>query len=171
MKTFEEKYTAWIDGELSGAELAAFERELEGHPDAQADRESTLKLGEFLRRNSEVAPLAHPDFFNHQILQRIEAEKTVARPRGWEWSWPRLAWAGLAALLVAGFLFKAWIPTESQPLGFAESGSEAPGVAEIVHVSAGDPSISVTPMHDSRDNVTVLWLEGLDYLPASYNLR
>ncbi len=171
MKTFEENYTAWIDGKLSGAELAAFERELEGHPDAQADRESALKLGEFLRRNSGGAPLAHPDFFNHQILQRIEAEKNSAPARGWEWSWPRFAWAGLAALLVAVFLFKVWIPTESQPLGFAESGSVAPGFAEIVRVRAGDPSISVTPMYDLRDNVTVLWLEGLDYLPASYKLR
>jgi anti-sigma factor RsiW len=171
MKTFEEKYTAWIDGKLSGAELAAFERELEGYPEAQADRESTLKLGEFLRRNSAGVSLSHPDFFNHQILQRIEAEKNTVSSRGREWAWPRFAWAGFAALLVAGVLFRAWIPTAPQPLGFAEGGAEAPSFAEIVHVRAGDPSISVTPVYDSRDNVTVLWLEGLDYLPASYKLR
>jgi hypothetical protein len=33
MKTFEEKLTLWIDGRLAGAELAAFERELEAHPE------------------------------------------------------------------------------------------------------------------------------------------
>ena len=38
MKTFEEKWTAWIDGELTGAELAAFEASL---PDKAAARNST----------------------------------------------------------------------------------------------------------------------------------
>ena len=36
MKPFEEKFTAWVDGRLSGAELAGFERELEAHPEAPA---------------------------------------------------------------------------------------------------------------------------------------
>ena len=41
MKTFEERYTAWIDGELEGAALlAAFEQELApaAPPQGEADR-------------------------------------------------------------------------------------------------------------------------------------
>ena len=45
MKTFEEKFTAWVDGRLTGAELAAFERELESHPEALAEKEAALDLG------------------------------------------------------------------------------------------------------------------------------
>ena len=40
MKTFEEKFTAWVDGQLTGPELAAFERELESHPEALAEKEA-----------------------------------------------------------------------------------------------------------------------------------
>ena len=38
MKPFEEQFTAWTDGKLTGEELAAFERELAQHPEAAADK-------------------------------------------------------------------------------------------------------------------------------------
>ena len=42
MQTFEERYTAWIDGKLTGAELAAFERELADRPAAHDNHIETL---------------------------------------------------------------------------------------------------------------------------------
>ena len=52
MNTFEERFTAWTDGHLSGEKLAAFENELaEQHGDAAAERDSALKLGAFLREH------------------------------------------------------------------------------------------------------------------------
>ena len=49
MKTFEERFTAWVDGQLTGEALAAFEKELAAHPEATADRDAALKIGELLR--------------------------------------------------------------------------------------------------------------------------
>ena len=52
MKTFEERYTAWIDGRLEGSALTAFEQELTRRAaagEAQADRQDTQRLRALLR--------------------------------------------------------------------------------------------------------------------------
>ncbi len=176
MKTFEERYTAWIDGKLSGPELASFERELETIPEAGDDKVSVQRLGDLLRRHSEAPALSHEDFFSHQIMHRIAAESFAAPPvarRWWSWSLPQLVGAGAASLLLAAVLFKTLIPIESTaPLGAATALYPAGSnyFAEIVDVRTSDPGISATTIYDIKDNVTVLWLDGLDYLPASYKL-
>ena len=49
MKTFEEKWTAWLDGELSGDELAEFEASLPDKAAAEAEKRDAQKLGAFLK--------------------------------------------------------------------------------------------------------------------------
>lgn len=168
MKPFEERFTAWVDDQLTGAELAEFEKELASYPEAPAERAEARKLGELLR--SQPAPkMGNEDFFNHQLMQRIAAvtprAAEPAKARGWFWSLPRLALAGGACLVIAGGLFKALIPAGPSP------GAQSDYYAEIVHVRPGDPSISASTLYDPADNVTVVWLDGLDYIPASYALR
>jgi anti-sigma factor RsiW len=167
MKTFEERYTAWIDGKLSAAELADFERELETRPEAAADKKDVERLGHLLRRHADVPSLTNADFFSHQMMARIAADssetRAVRRHRWWTWSLPQLAMAGAACLLVAGGLFKMMIP-----VGAVDAGK--PYFAEIVDARTDDPHVSATPVYNAKDNVTVLWLDGLDYLPASYKL-
>ena len=73
MKTFEERFTAWVDGQLTGPDLAECEKELATHPEAAAERAEAQKLGDLLR--AQHAPkLGNADFFNHQLMQRIAAE-------------------------------------------------------------------------------------------------
>ena len=48
MKTFEEKFNAWLDGLLSGEELKSFENE---HPSLHQDKAEFLKLKNLLRDN------------------------------------------------------------------------------------------------------------------------
>ena len=164
MKTFEECFTAWVDGQLTGDDLAAFEKELANHPEAMGDREAALKIGDLLRTHPTVPALANAAIFNLQLQQRIEAE--TPRPRGrnreerepFFWTLPRLLWAGVACLAIAGVLFGTMIPKTSEP---------APSnyFAQVVEAWPSDPSISATTVYDPKDNVTVLWLEGLDYIP------
>ncbi|MES2568848.1 MAG: hypothetical protein V4710_02195 [Verrucomicrobiota bacterium] len=164
MKLSEEKYTAWIDGTLSEAEQAAFEHELDAA--AKADKKEAHQLGDLLRRHAQAPPLGNADFFTHQIMHRIASESAAPRRKvWWNWSLPRLAWAGALSLLIAGALFKTivWPDTARQNVD--------PYFAEIVDVRTFDPNISATPVYDPKDNVTVLWLDGLDYLPASYKLQ
>ena len=44
MKTFEEKWTAWIDGDLTGHELAEFEASLPDLAAAEAEKRDAQKL-------------------------------------------------------------------------------------------------------------------------------
>ena len=168
MKTFEERFTAWVDGQLTGPALAEFEKELATHPEAAAERAEAQKLGDLLR--AQPAPkLGNADFFNHQLMQRIAAETPRAaepvRARGWFWSLPRLAFAGAACLVVAGGLFKTLIPAAVPP------GEKSKYYAQVVEAWPADPSISATTVYNPKDNVTVVWLDGLDYIPATYALK
>lgn len=167
MKTFEERFTAYIDGQLTGPALADFERELAQHPDAARDAGAARKLGRLLREHPTAPSLTNPDFFNLQIQQRIAADQPRERRGGWSWSLPRLVWAGAACLLMAGAMFKMLIPTGPQP--FLDEA--APYFAQVVESWPSDPSIYASTVYNPRDNVTVLWLDGLDYIPASYKLE
>ncbi len=168
MKPFEERFTAWVDGRLTGAELAEFENELAAHPDALAEREDARKLGDLLRAQP-TPPLGNADFFNHQLMERIAAETPRAaepvKVRGWFWSLPRLVLAGAACLAIAGGLFKTLIPPAAAP------GEKSKYYAQVIEAWPADPSISAITVYNPEDNVTVVWLDGLDYIPATYALN
>jgi anti-sigma factor RsiW len=171
MKTFEERFTAYVDGALQGAELARFEQELATHPEADGEKESALKLRRLLREHSTPQTLTNPDFFNLQIQERIAAdqprERRPQRGVGSFWSLSRLLWAGATCLLLAAVMFKTLIPTG----GPALASEVSPYFAQVVESWPSDPSISASTVYSPADNVTVLWLDGLDYLPASYELK
>ena len=176
MKPFEERYTAWVDGRMSDAERLAFEQELPDVGEAENDKGSLAQLGGLLRNDARETRLPSPDFFNHQLLQRIELEqhaKEPAKSRGWSWSIPQLAWAGAACLLTAVVLYQTTVPSPSATPAnsLAQAKDDASYFAEIVDVRTDDPNVYASTVYTPSDNVTVLWLEGLDYLPASYALQ
>lgn len=162
MKTFEEKFTAWVDGELKGAELAVFEAELAKVDDADLDRVVTRQLGDLLREHGKPPELSNADFFNDQIMQRIEAEmppQPEAKPRrAWfSWSLPSLGLAGAFSLLVAFTLYHYMIPTGPQ---------QSPALADepIISTYSGDPTITASAFYSKQNDVTVLWLDGSKYM-------
>jgi len=169
MKTFEERYTAWVDGRLTSQELTDFEQELVDPVEARADKEVAHKLRDLLRQHGQAPALTNGEFFNHQLRHRMKAappETSHRAPsRKWRWSLPHLALAGAACLLIAGALFKMLIPTgdfvENEPQYFAK----------IIAANAADPTIFATTFYAPEEKVTVIWLDGLDYLPASYTLQ
>jgi hypothetical protein len=61
-------------------------------------------------------------------------------------------------------LFKTLIPSQ-------ETVAEGPYVAEIFTTEPADPSIQARVVYAPEDRVTVIWLDGLEYLPASYQLE
>ncbi|EDY21650.1 putative transmembrane anti-sigma factor [Chthoniobacter flavus Ellin428] len=169
MKPFEEQFTAWVDGKLTDAELAEFEKQLAEHPDAAADRDDALKLGRLLRAHPPVLEMPNPDFFNHQLLQRIEAETPkprVVEKKQWSfWSIPGLAWAGASCLIVAGALFATMIPGGPKHL------ETSTYFAQVVENWSTDPNVTASTVYDPKDQMTVVWLDGLDYIPATYALN
>jgi anti-sigma factor RsiW len=177
MKTFEEKWTAWIDGQLSGHEREEFEASLPDRAAAEAEKSQTLKLGAFLKEQLQPIAMGNEDFFQHQLRTRIESESDVESEREEEtfalpalstwWSIRRLLWAGAASLaifVVCTFL----VLNEKQPQ------DQSPYLSQILQArvdSTVSPYATVSIFQTKEDRVTVLWVDGLKSLPTEYAAR
>src|SRR6266404_8395096 len=101
MKTFEEKWTAWLDEQLSGKELEVFEASLPDLAVARAEKRDAKKLGSFLKEQLAAQELSNEEFFSHQLRERIARETEDPDDRGTRSTWwtvPRLVWCGATAL-------------------------------------------------------------------------
>src|SRR5689334_6080348 len=107
MKTFEEKWTAWVDDQLTGNELAEFEASLPDKRAAEVEKRAAKKLGTLLQRELTPRALPNADFFSHQLRQQIDRDERGERSEragsdGVSIWWPirRLVWAGAASLAI-----------------------------------------------------------------------
>jgi len=169
MKTFEEKWTAWLDGQLSGRELIEFESSLPDLAAAESEKRDAHKLGAFLKKELGAQALANEEFFSHQIRDRIARDsEDRSRGRGFGSTWwtvPRLVWCGATALALF-LICSVAIIREHQP------GEQSEYLTQILN-SRVDPAVNphatVSIFESKNDNkVTVLWTEGLQSLPADY---
>ena len=170
MKTFEEKWTAWIDGELSGAELAEFEAALPDRAAAEAEKGNAHKLGAFLKENMPARAMGNEEFFHHQLRQGIAADARSAAPeesaaaRPALWPIGRLVWLGATSLAIfcvcAFFVMREKAPTDqSQYLTQILNARVDPALG---------PNATISMFELKEDKVTVLWTEGLQSLPSEY---
>ena len=171
MKTFEEKWTAWLDDQLSGSELSQFETLLPDKAAAEAEKAESKKLGELLKRELSAHPIANEEFFSHQLRERIMRETREPARRGtrqtasykW-WTVPRLLWVGSASLAVFA-VFTLAVMHEKNPA------EESQYLTQILNARVDpvvSPNATVSIFEVKQDRVTVLWTEGLQSLPADY---
>jgi len=166
MKTFEEKWTAWLDGKLSDKELVEFEASLPDLAAAKAEKHDAQKLGAFLKEQLGAQTLSNEEFFNHQIRERITRdEEDRHRSRSIRWTIPRLVWSGATALALFLITTVALL-TQHQP------GEQSEYLTQILNSRvdpAANPNATIYIFESKNDNkVTVLWTEGLQSLPADY---
>ena len=166
MKTFEEKWTAWLDGQLSGKELAEFESSLPDLAAAEAEKRDSQKLGAFLKEQLTTQAMSNEEFFSHQLHERI-ARESAARHRStstW-WTIPRLVWSGATALALF-VITTVLLMSQHQP------GEQSEYLTQILQSRvdpAANPNATISIFESKTDNkVTVLWTEGLQSLPADY---
>src|SRR5438105_8023831 len=166
MKTFEERWTAWLDGQLSGKELAEFESSLPDLAAAEVEKRDAQKLGAFLKEQLTTQAMSNEEFFSHQLHERI-ARESAARQRStstW-WTIPRLVWSGATALALF-VITTVVLMSQHQP------GEQSEYLTQILQSRvdpAANPNASVSIFESKTDNkVTVLWTEGLQSLPADY---
>lgn len=179
MKPFEERLTAWIDDALTGDELAAFERELAAHPEAESlrlEKRVAHQLRALLREHLPAAVPAlgnNADFFNHQLRERLLAE-TAGKPRetaahGNAWSrWLRLFWnggqsgagltpsrlllAGAACLLAGALGTYALIPTQTPSSSNGPVAAVDPAAAPPAKAPAVNSTAPVVPVAPASQN-------------------
>jgi anti-sigma factor RsiW len=167
MKTFEQKWTAWLDGQLAGKELAKFEASLSDRAAAEADKRDAKKLGALLKQHLGTHVLTNEEFFSRQIRERIRREDDATNRRGarptW-WSIRRLALCGATALAMFT-IFAVIVTREKRPSERSEYLTEILNARVDPVVS---PNASISMFETKKDKVTVLWVEGLQSLPADY---
>jgi hypothetical protein len=171
MKTFEEKWTAWLDDQLSGRELSEFEASLPDMAAAQDEKTEAKKLGRLLKRELSAHPLNNEDFFSHQLREKIvqESGEQDRRPtprsarESW-WTIPRLLWAGTGSLALF-LICTVLVMHQERPA------EESQYLTQILNARV-DPVVSpngtVSIFEVKQDRATVLWTEGLQSLPADY---
>ncbi len=170
MKTFEEKWTAWIDGKLDEQELAEFKASLPDLRAAEMEKEEALKLGNFLRQELGLPKMANEEFFHHQLRNEIArdlpqpgARESSPTRASW-WSIGRLAWAGTASLAV--FAVCTFFVMREENVG-----GQSAYLTQIINARV-DPEVSpnatISMFETKEDKVTVLWVEGLQTLPSEY---
>jgi hypothetical protein len=156
MRTFEQLYTAWVDGALTQDEATAFEKQ---HPELLKDRDDMSKLKQLLQRNLGPTELVHPEFFTSKLMEQIvPAERSFP-------SWlgiPRLAWGGIGSLAAAFSLFLLFAPYRN----FSAPPPEY--VAVVLKTTTTDPKISATV--DSEKGITLIKLDGVDKVPDDEDL-
>ncbi|MEY2600837.1 MAG: hypothetical protein QOJ36_156 [Verrucomicrobiota bacterium] len=166
MKTFEEKWTAWLDGQLSGKELTEFEASLPDLAAAEAEKRDALRLGAFLKEQLAAPALSNEEFFSHQVREQIARDtQDRQRSRSTWWTVPRLIWCGATALAL--FAITTVVLTNQHP-----AGEQSEYLTQILNsrVDPGvNPNATISIFESKNDNkVTVLWTEGLQTLPADY---
>jgi hypothetical protein len=170
MKTFEEKWTAWIDGELAGDELAKFEASLPDRAAAEAEKGDALKLQTFLKEHLPAPAMGNEEFFHHQLRERIAAETRVENPAesdaGSPVWWPigRLVWVGATALAI--FSVCTFFVMRETP-----TGDQSQYLSQILNARVDpvvSPNATITMFESKEDKVTIVWVEGLQSLPSEY---
>jgi hypothetical protein len=189
MKTFEERFTAWIDGQLEGEELVSFEQELIGREDAMSERANVVKLGALLREHGAAPALTNQDFFNNLLMERIYSELPTVAPKPGEparqktwWGLPKIVWVGAACLVASMVVLPIIVPNARDQHMAEREVKTSPGIeppvmggilkedtyeAEVLEAISGDPTVSVVAVKSADNNMTVVWLDGLNYIPAS----
>jgi hypothetical protein len=169
MKTLEENWTAWIDGELIGDELAGFEASLPDKAAAEAEKRDALRLGTFLKEYLPCRAMGNEEFFHHQLRERIASESAVPTSSsaggGRVW-WPigRLVWVGTTALAI--FSVCTFFVVRENP-----ATEQSQYLSEILTARvdpAVSPNATITMFESKEDKVTILWVEGLQSLPSEY---
>jgi hypothetical protein len=169
MKTFEEKWTAWLDDELRGDELSEFETSLPDRAAAESEKRDARKLGAFLKEQLQAPAMGNEEFFHHQLRERIGRESSAAAaPEKTQQSslWPlgRLVWVGATALALFS-VCTFFIMREKTP------SDQSQYLTQILNARvdpAMSPNATISMFESKEDKVTVIWVEGLQTLPAEY---
>src|SRR3954467_9829652 len=169
MKTFEEKWTAWIDGELAGHELVEFEASLPDLAAAEAEKREAQKLGAFLKEHLPCRAMGNEEFFSRQVREKIASASAVPEKfsaggdRVW-WPIGRLVWVGATALAL--FSVSTFFVMREKP-----ATDQSQYLSQILNARVDpvvSPNATITMFESKEDKVTILWVEGLQSLPSEF---
>ncbi len=119
------------------------------------------KTRALLRENLPVPPLSHPDFVNSRVREEIRRPGPRRPVEPFHW----LAWAGAASLAAAIVFSAVLLPGQFTPR------SEGDFISQVIDARAGESRLSVTQFSVPDDGGVVLWIDGVDFIPADQMVR
>ncbi len=129
-----------------------------------SDDHEWQKTRDLLRKHLSVPPLQNPDFINSRVMaeiDRIDRLPVVAPRFSLRW----LFWSGATALLAAGLLTGVLMPRE-----FGLRNKEE-FISQVVSARAETPQLSVSQFQAPGERGVVLWVDGVDFIPAEETVR
>lgn len=163
----ETKLALWLDDELRGAELAAFETGPGSRPEAQAAREEVRR---WRARIGAALPAAqeppYPEFFNQRVARAIREsapEPAVVVKR-------RLAWSSWIMPLAAcvGMVFAFWLGVKTSAVVPEVVVAGAPrAIAVEPFVYTPESGVRAEYIASSKASATVIVLNGVAAIPDS----
>jgi len=157
------RITRWIEGELRDSDVQDL---LDSDPDLHELRQSAEELGNLLRSELPPQEIPYPDFFNHQVMRRIEREGDEPEKAQIVITLPRL----FASLvngqgLMSGLAVVAVIFLAMGTMLFG--GKAGPGHSTVVHMFSPDPEHSVAASYNNRAGATVISIDGIEPLDSN----
>jgi hypothetical protein len=158
----------WLEDELEGVELAAFEAAMGDDAPLLARREAVRSWQQLVRSGlPAVEEPPYPDFFNSRIQQALHQSAPSAIPRRSRVAAWRAWWLPTAAL--AGMALTFWLGTKTveRPAAVVEVPTPVPTVTVMVGPAVYTPEGGVAAESFSSEDAaaTVIVLEGLEALP------
>ena len=149
---------AYLDGALDGAQAAAAARHLAGCATCRREADGLRRTRALLQRSlSPAASAAEPDWtgFWPGIVRGVEDARRAAPVAVARRVWLRPRWA-LGGALVAAFLVSMtlWQTTQTPPA------ADAPVIVRAANTD--HPQASVMVYHTPDQDMTVVWVFGLD---------
>lgn len=156
-RTCEASVDAYVDGELSARESAAFEQALTTCPDCRRRLETARAVSGLLR---DLPAERAPDLLRARVERELRAEAGEVRPG----ARPRMRWSAIAASLIVAVGI-GWLGGTLTSQGGRE-GDEA--IASYLRVAMAEAPVEVA----SSDRHTVKpWFAGrIDYAPPVHDL-
>ncbi len=155
----------WLEDELEGEELAAFEIWLAQHPEQLAEREHVRKWRATMAAAiPAVQEPPYPDFFNSRVASAIRG--TSARPASA--AKPRSFWKSflMPAAACAAMMLSFWMGTKTrgQPMEVDVTGApKAIPVEPLVYTP--EKGVEAECFSSSMASATVIVLNGVDAIP------
>lgn len=164
----EARLALWLDDELHGEELAAFEAWVAGHPEHFAAREEVRRWRGMIRSHiPAVEDVPYPDFFQSRVAREIRkptvVDEPAARPAR-AFSWRSLAMP-LAAC--AGMAFTFWVGTRQARSGPPEI--DVTGAPKAIPVEpilyTPEKGVEAEWFTSTKASATVIVLNGVQAIP------
>lgn len=164
----ETKLALWLDDELAGEELAAFEAWVGDHPEHLAAREESRRWRRFMAAAlpaCEDPP--YPEFFNSRIIREVCGEVRAGRPAAADA--PRWSWRSLLMPLAAcaGMVLAFQLGVRSQRSAIPEidvaGAPKAIPVEPVVYTP--EQGVKAEWIQSREASATVIVLSGVSAIP------